>query len=333
MKRIRFFAVMLALVMLALLPGCSSVQKETKDGDYKIAVVVAATPLAWTQRTMSGVEAYNKEHGTDYFCDGSIEPDGQAAYLEQVLAEDWDAICVVPFDAEVMAPLLSKARKDGILVITHEGSTLDPDSFDYDIEPFYSEELGRHYGEYLVEKTGGTGTYVQYVSNLNLTTHRIWCDSADAYIAANSGMVKLGRYETQDDITVSYSQTKELLQAHPEITAIQGSASTDIAGAARAVEELGLAGKVTLIGTSTYSISGEYLENGTLETFSLWDSAVAAQAMVALAEKMLSEGDAFDPASCSLPLSGYENMVLEGKVFYGDARVDVTLENKDSYRY
>ena len=334
MKRIGFCAAVLAVVLvLALLPGCSSDKEASKSGEHKIAVVVATSSVAWHQRNMNGVETYNKEHGTHYYCNGPTDPGEQAAYLEQLLAEDWDAICVVPFDTEVVAPILSKARKDGILVITHEGCDLDPECYDYDLEAFQSEDLGRHYAEYLVEKTGGKGTYVQFVANLNLATHRIWCDAADEYIAANSDMVKLGRYETSDDITRSYAQTKELLQAHPEIVAIQGSASTDVAGISRAVEELGLSGKVAIVGTSICSVSGEYLKSGTLETFSLWDSGFLGQAMIMLAEKALSEGDAFDPNNLSLPLTGYEKLVLKDKIFYANARVDITKDNMDLYNY
>jgi len=336
MKQAKWLSVILSLALLAvLLSGCAGGGKGAakKDGDYRIAVVSKSISDGWFQRMGKGIEAYNKEHGTDYFFGGPTNITDQATYLEQLLAEDWDAICIVPFDTESIAPLLEKARDEGVVIITHEADSMDPRYFDYDIEPFQSTDLGRHYGEYLVEKTGGEGTYIQFVGSLNSVSHNTWCDAADEYIAAHSNLAKLGRYESNDDLTSAYNQVKELLQAHPEINAIQGSASTDIAGASHAVEELGLAGKVAIIGTSLYSVSSQYLESGTLETFSLWDSSVAGQAMVALAERVLKDGESFDAANCSLPLDGYEKMVLKNKVFYGTARVDVTLENRDSYNY
>ena len=79
--------------------------------------------------------------------------------------------------------------------------------------------------------------------------------------AADTNMTNAGRYETGDDTTSSYNQTKELLQANPDIVAIQGSASTDVVGAAQAVEELGLTGKVAVVGTSMTSIARQFVES------------------------------------------------------------------------
>lgn len=77
------------------------------------------------------------------------------------------------------------------------------------------------------------------------------------------------------DTTSSYNQTKELLQANPDITAIEGSASTDVVGAAQAVDELGLTGKVAVVGTSMTSIARNYVEKDVINTFSVWDLAKA----------------------------------------------------------
>ena len=76
-----------------------------------------------------GVEAYNADNGTNYVYRGSAEGADQAGVVEQLLAEDWDAICVVPFDSESLAPVLEKARDQGIVVITHEASSMDPKYF------------------------------------------------------------------------------------------------------------------------------------------------------------------------------------------------------------
>ena len=195
----------------------------------------------------------------------------QAGVVEQLLAEDWDAICVVPFDSESLAPVLEKARDQGIVVITHEASSMDPKYFDYDVEAFVNADYGTHFAEELAELAGGEGKYIQFVGDLNSVSHNEWCDAADEYFAANTNMTNAGRYETGDDTTSSYNQTKELLQANPDIVAIQGSASTDVVGAAQAVEELGLTGKVAVVGTSMTSIARQFVESDTIATFSVWD--------------------------------------------------------------
>ena len=303
--------------------------EESKGGDYKIAVVPKMTNIGWFQRMEEGVNDYNKENETDYVYRGSAEGADQAGIVEQMLAEDWDAICVVPFDSESLAPVLEKAREQGIVVITHEASSMDPKYFDYDIEAFVNADYGTHFAEAISDITGGEGTYIQFVGDLNSVSHNEWCDAADEYFAANTNMKKLGRYETGDDTTSSYNQTKELLQANPDITAIEGSASTDVVGAAQAVDELGLTGKVAVVGTSMTSIARNYVEKDVINTFSVWDPAKAGQAMIELAIDVLDNGEAPD----ALNVEGYESLTADGTVLYGNARVDVTKDNMDEYDF
>ena len=152
-------------------------------------------------------------------------------------------------------------------------------------------------------------------------------------------MEKVGRYETGDDTTSSYNQTKELLQSNPGIVAIQGSASTDVVGAAQAVEELGLSGQVAVVGTSMTSIAGQYVESGTIQTFSVWDPAEAGKAMIEMAIAVLdanAAGTELDISTLSLDAVGYDTLTADENiptVLYGNARVDVTTENMADYDF
>ena len=302
----------------------------SSSGEYKIAVVPKMTNIGWFQRMEVGVNEYNEANGTSYVYRGSAEGADQAGVVEQMLAEDWDAICVVPFDSESIAPVLEKAREQGIVVITHEAASMDPKYFDYDIEAFLNEDYGKHFAEAISDFTGGEGKYIQFVGSLNSVSHGQWCDAADEYFAANTKMEKIGRYETGDDTTSSYNQTKELLQANPDIAAIEGSASTDVVGAAQAVDELGLSGKVAVIGTSMTSIASDYVNKGVIQTFSVWDPAKAGQAMIELAKSVLDNGGA---APEGLNVEGYETLSPDGTVLYGNARVDVTKDNMADYDF
>ena len=109
------------------------------------------------------MNAYNAENGTNYVYRGSAEGADQAGVVEQLLAEDWDAICVVPFDSESLAPVLEKAREQGIVVITHEASSMDPKYFDYDVEAFVNADYGTHFAEELADLAGGEGKYLSLI--------------------------------------------------------------------------------------------------------------------------------------------------------------------------
>ena len=139
------------------------------------------------------------------------------------------------------------------------------------------------------------------------------------------------KIETADDQSQSYDKVKEVLTANPNIVAIQGSAMPDVAGAALAVEELGLAGKVKIAGTSLVSVAGKYVEDGTIDMISFWDPALAGQAMIELAVKVLDGEEITD--GLDLGVEGYTGLSLVDKVLYGQAWIDVTAENVDDPAY
>lgn len=303
-------------------------------GDYKIAVVPKMTNIAWFQRMEEGVKAYNDATGSDVYYGGSSEGADQASYVESLLAEHWDAICVVPFDSEAMAPVLEKAREQGVVVITHEAASMDKSVRDMDVEAFQNKDYGENFMNELGTLTGGKGKYIQFVGSLTSVSHNEWCDAAQALQEKSyPDMECVGRYETADDTTSSYDQTKELLTANPDITAIEGSASTDVVGAAQAVEELGLAGKVQIVGTSMTSIAKQYVDDGTIASFSVWDPAEAGKAMISMAIGVL-DGKA-QGKELSLAATGYETVTdVDGNgVYYGNARVDVTKDNMADYDF
>lgn len=322
-----------ALAILLTLAMTFSILSVAFAEDYTIAVVPKMTSIAWFQRMEVGVNEYKEATGIDAFYTGPSEGDGalQAAVIEDLISQDVDAICVVPFSTEALEPVLKKAREAGIVVITHEAAGMT--NIDYDIEAFNNEEYGRHFMKRIGEVTGGKGEYLLEVGALTSASHNQWVDASKAYQEANfPDMKQYGdKIETKDDMSVSYEKIKEALTANPSIAAIQGSAMADVAGAAQAVEELGLAGKVKIIGTSLVSVSGKYVKEGTIDMISFWDPALAGQAMIALAQKVLNKEDV--ATGLNLGITGYENLTLTDKVFEGQAWIDVTKDNVDDPAY
>lgn len=345
----RVIALIMAAAMIISLSACGSVDKqnaetenkksektESDSGDksaYTIAVVPKMTSIAWFQRMEVGVKEYNETSSNDVFYTGPSEGDGalQAQVIEDLIAQKVDAICVVPFSTESLEPVLKKARDAGIVVISHEAAGME--NVDYDIEAFDNEEYGRHFMEKLGELTGRKGEYVVEVGALTSKSHNQWVDSSVALQKETFPDMKIAgdKIETKDDQSISYDKIKEALTANPQIKGVQGSAMADVAGAALAAQELGLGGKVEIVGTSLVSVSGKYVKDGTIDMISFWDPAIAGKAMVKLAEKVL-KGEELQ-SGCDLGEEGYDDLVLDGKVFTGKAWIDVTKENVDDEEY
>ena len=340
----RITSLMLSVMMIiGILAGCGNVNEDTQkagtsaekksDGDYTIAVVPKLTALSWYERMGEGVNEYAEENGVDAFFTGPSEADGalQAQCVEDLISQGVDAICVVPFSTESLEPVLKKARDQGIIVITHEAPGMT--NIDYDIEAFNNDEYGKHLMEALGEACEGKGEYVQTVGALTSASHIEWVESAEALQKEKyQGMTKYGDLiETSDDQDTAYNKVKEVLTANPNIVGIQGSAMPDVTGAALAVEEMGMSGKVQIVGTALVSNAGEYVKNGTIHMISFWDPALAGKAMVEAAVKLLN-GEKLENG-VDLGVEGYNEMTLDGNVLVGNAWIDVTAENVDDPEY
>jgi simple sugar transport system substrate-binding protein len=308
----------------------------TSRKTYTIATVVKIEGIPWFQRMREGVKRFAGETGHEAFLVGPPKTDAalQVRIVEDMIAQGVDAICVVPFSVEALEPALEKARRDGIKVIAHEASNLR--SADLIIEAFDNFAYGAHLMDHLARLMGEEGDFAVFVGSLTSKSHNEWVDGALARQKETYPRMRLvaDRIEEYDDQNLAYEKTKELLKAYPNLRGIQGSASTTAAGAGLAIEERGLQGKVSLVGTGLVSMSGQYLKTGSVKVLSLWDPADAGYVMNLLALRVL-EGKAPREGE-DLGVDGYRALRQDpnkASLFYGAAWVDVTKENMDRYGF
>jgi simple sugar transport system substrate-binding protein len=248
-----------------------------------------------------------------------------------MIAQGVNALAVVPMSPEALEPVLGRAMQAGIAVITHEAAAQQNTT--YDLEAFVNEDFGANLMEQMATCMGGEGEYAVFVGSLTSQTHNQWVDGGIAHQKANyPNMTLVGdKNETFDDAEQAYSKSQEVLRAFPNIKGMQGSASTDVAGIGRAVEERGMEDTTCVFGTSLPSIAGQYLETAAVDGIGFWDPAVAGEAMNKLAVMVMSGEEVTDGMDLGLP--GYGNITLDGKVIFGQAWVNVNADNMDDYPF
>lgn len=304
------------------------------DGHAKdIATVVKIAGIQWFNRMEEGVDRFAAETGMNAFQVGPAEadPQQQVALIEDMIAQGVDALAVVPMSPEALEPVLGRAMDAGIAVITHEAASQQNTA--YDLEAFVNEDFGANLMEQLATCMGGEGEYAVFVGSLTSQTHNQWVDGAIAYQEANyPNMTLVGdKNETFDDAEKAYTKAQEVLRAFPNVKGMQGSASTDVAGIGRAVEERGMEDATCVFGTSLPSIAGQYIDTGAVDGIGFWDPAVAGEAMNKLAVMVINGEEVTDGMDLGLP--GYENITLDGKVIYGQAWVNVNKDNMSEYPF
>lgn len=323
------------LIAAMMLVTCTSA---LADG-YEIVVVPKDASNPWFVRMNTGVEEYAAAHSEDtIYQKGTpeIDPTLQYQLVMDLVAQGVDAICVVPVDLESIEPALKAARDAGIVVIAHEGAALE--NVDYDIEAFNNELYGAFIMDNLAAAMGEEGIYTTMVADLTNGSHNEWADggvkrATEAY--PNMTLLESDpRVESHDNGDTAYNVAKELFKKYPDLKGIMGTSSFDAPGIARAIEELGLSGKVFTAGTGMPGDNAELLKSGAVQYLTLWDPALAGQAMVALAQKLLNNEEISAPLD--LGVEGYEALEFkEGSetVLEGQGWITITAENVDSFGF
>ena len=179
-----------------------------------IGVVVKIGGIPWFNAMDAGIKKKSAELGVKAFMVGptSADPALQVRAIEDLIAQKVDVIGVVPNDAEVLEPVLERARQAGIKVITHE--VPEPEErrlgFRTRLRPRASARRTR---KRLAETMGGKGEYAVYVGSLTVPLHNAWADAAIAYLKANYPDMKLvgDRYGVAENVDDSRKTALDLM--------------------------------------------------------------------------------------------------------------------------
>jgi len=124
-----------------------------------------------------------------------------------------------------------------------------------------------------------------------------------------------------DDDQTSFDKTAALLQSHPDLKGIISPTTVGIAAAARYVSTSQYKGEVAVTGLGTPNQMREYVEDGTVAEFALWNPGdlgyLAAYAAAAIAGGDIEgeEGDTFEAGKLGEYTVGENSVVLLGEPF------------------
>jgi len=331
-----------ACLALAACGTTSDASKSSDSGgstdpkDMTMVTVVKISGVGWFDRMEEGVKSYATRTGVDARQEGADDasPEKQVQIIESLLPQKPTAITMVPNSPESLENVAKQARGQGIVVVSHEAAGMK--NVDADIEAFDNKAYGAQMMDNLAKCMGGEGQYVAMVGHLTAKTHMDWVQGALDQAKAKYPKVKRveGPIESKEDENVAYQNAKALLKKYPDIKGFEGSAGTDVAGIARAVQEAGLQDKTCVMGTSIPSVGKKYLADGSIDKIFFWDPALAGEAQLSAAA-LLAEGKKIEDGT-DLKVEGYDSLKpIDGttNAFAGDAAVVVDKNNVDKYKF
>lgn len=298
------------------------------------AVVVKAIGSNWFDSMDWEGTKWAEENGAEHHYIGptSMDSAAQLQCLEDAIALQPDILCIVPIAADACDALLKQARDQGTKVVTHEGTGLT--NIDYNVDAFSNEAFGVNFADKCNELIGEDAKYALVVGTLSTPAHMAWSKAFFAHATANyPGMTCLNDMAGEDVIPLeggansdtSYTMAKQFLQANPDTEVFYVCSSSCVAGVCRAIEELGMNETCKVLAVGTASGQKTYYESGTIVYGAMWYPGGAGYAAYEVGKRLVN-GETINTGD-DLGFEGYHSITVDGTNIYGNAWLDITLDN------
>ena len=275
----------------------------------------------------AGGKAAVEEFGGTFEEVGPTEasPTAQVPFIQTAAQQGVGALVVSANDPEAICDALNEARDAGVKIVTFDSDT-NPECRDLFINQATAEGIAKIQVDLITEQIGDAGQIAVLSASANATNQNAWIDIMKTELEANHPDVELVEvaYGDDDDQT-SFDKTAALLQTYPELKGIVSPTTVGIAAAARYLSTSDYKGKVMLTGLGTPNQMREYVEDGTVEAFALWNpadlgylAAFAAQALVN-GDITGAEGDEFEAGKLGSYTVGADASVLLGDPYVFNA--------------
>lgn len=305
------------------------------DKKLVIGVMPKLVGIDYFNATETGAKKAAAELDVTVDFNGPAEPDvtKQAQLVETWITKKYDAIAIAPNDPDAISIALAKARKRGIKVLTWDTDAQAP-SRDWFVNQCSSEAIAKTLVDLMAEGAGSEAKYLMVIGTLTASNQNTWMNLANDYAKATyPGMTNLSETPkgTEEDQALATQVAIDSLKAYPDMTGMFALTSVALPGAAEGLRKSGAADKVYLTGLSTPKTMREYVKDGTVKRFALWNPEdlgyLAVYAAVASVRGELSPGATTFEAGHLGQVSVTDTEILLGEPLIFDAG------NIDNYNF
>lgn len=228
--------------------------------------------------------------------------DAQIKVLDNLISQDYDAICLSANDMNALTAKLQEAMEAGI-VVTCFDSAVEADARQLFCNQAGVEAVAQALVDAVYDIIDGEGEWAILSATSQATNQNAWIEAMEEIIDADdtySGMELVDIVYGDDEAQASTDQTEALLQNYPDLECICAPTTVGIAAAAKYLQDSGSSCKLTGLGlpSEMEAYTGEG-DDYSCPYFYLWDmeglgtlSAYATMALVA-GEITGAEGETF----------------------------------------
>jgi rhamnose transport system substrate-binding protein len=260
--------------------------------------------------------------------------EGQTSYIPPLIQEGDNAIVASAQDRTAMCDALKQAMAAKVAVVTYDADT-NAECRNIFVNQASAEAIGRTQVQLLAKQLNYVGDVAILSASQGATNQNTWIgfmqDELKKPEYAKMRLIKVAYGD--DDDAKSTAETQSLLAGNPNLKGIISPTTVGIKAAAQVLRTSAFKGKVQLVGLGTPNDMRQFVKDGTVQAFELWDPSklgqLAAYAAMSLASGMITgaKGDTFEAGDL-----GEYTVADKGEVILGDPAV-FNAQNIDKFDF
>lgn len=287
----------LAMAM-AIIPGCKTTTTETvaetttaaettvaateapkTEGPIKVMFIPKNQGNPYFDAIIQGFEEAEKEMGSDKLvCDttgpATAEATSQIEFVEAAVQNGYNAICIAANSNDALNSTFDDARAKGVKLIVINGDIPGSETHrDASILPADFSKVGAAQ----VECLGSIINYEGEIAILSATTdapdQNVWIEGMKKALEdpkyAKMKLVDIVYGDDQPE--KSTTEMEGLISKYPNLRGVISPTTVGVTAAAKVVQTKKLADKIAVTGLDLPSLMKEFIKDGTVEKFQLWN--------------------------------------------------------------
>jgi ribose transport system substrate-binding protein len=239
--------------VLALATSMSACGKSDNGGGEKkqpyVALISKGFRHQFWQAVKQGAEQAGKEFNVQVTFEGAQEEgnvEQQIQLLQTTLDKHPDAVGFAAIDSQAAGPLMLQAKNDKIPVIAFDSGV---DS-DVPVTTASTDNLAAaaEAAKHMADLIGHEGKIAMVVHDQTSVTGVQRRDGFKDYMTKNEPKIQIVDIQYSGDPLKATDLAKAIIAAHPDLKGMYGSNEGAAIGVVHAVQELGITGKLTVIG-------------------------------------------------------------------------------------
>lgn len=219
----------------------------------------------------------------------------QIEFIDNAISRGVDGILFASNDPVAISPVLRKALKAGIRVIGYDAES-QPDAREWFVQQATPDGIAKALIDSMVAEVGKDADIAIVTSSLTAPNQNAWIAEMKKYISAQGLKLNIVTIlPSEEDQQLAFKATGQIVKAYPSVKGIIGLSSVAFPGAADAITQANLIGKIAVTGLSTPNQMKPFVKSGCVKSVILWNPVdlgyAAIYAMRAVVDGKLKPGD------------------------------------------